>query len=146
MCASADSSRIRSIPLFARPRFAFIIGWASFCKYGCEPPGLWIRRSLQSCWRIFTEEGYGIMPARDLNGTFPGFSIQKDSSSEVSHGENPWKSIRCGSPDPLFHGGTERHCSHRAAPAGVGPRSLLLWPQLGPGEDNGIFGAIHAPL
>ncbi len=59
------------MPLFARPRFAFIIGWASFCKYGYEPSGFWIRGSLQSCWRIFTEEGYGIMPARGRGETAP---------------------------------------------------------------------------
>src|SRR6266571_7222646 len=55
MCASAESSRTRSMTLFARPELGFIIGSASICNKGCKPRRLRIRESLQSAgglsWR-----------------------------------------------------------------------------------------------
>src|SRR6266446_2578726 len=47
MCASAESSRTRSMLMFARPTLGFIIGWASFCNKGFIPWGLRIRGILQ---------------------------------------------------------------------------------------------------
>src|ERR1700730_13816200 len=72
MCASAESSRLHSMPWFARPSLSFIIGWASFYKYGCEPPGFWIRGSLEFAgglsWRRNTGGLPTLAPARALLG------------------------------------------------------------------------------
>src|SRR6266850_1079365 len=63
MCASAESSRIRSMPLFARPALAFIIGWVSFCKYGCKPAGFRIGGSLQSAGGLSWRRNTGRCPS-----------------------------------------------------------------------------------
>src|SRR6266850_7763833 len=116
MCASAESSRIRSMPLFARPRFAFIIGWASFCKYGCEPPGLWIRGSLQSCWRTFTEEGYGIMPARGRWDTVAVDGFRRAVRANAALAATHSGSVSCGGTWGEDHGA--RQCNSRFGFAG----------------------------
>jgi len=85
------------------------------------------------------------MPAWGLNGTVPGFSIQR-----TAHPRCPMAKI----PGNRFVAVALILCFMAARNAialieplqGVGPRSLLLRPQLGPGEDHGIFGAVHAPL
>src|SRR6267143_567050 len=61
MCASAESSSIRSMPLFARSELVFIIAWPSFCNKGSKPWGLWIGVILQFAaglsWRGVSRHG-----------------------------------------------------------------------------------------
>src|SRR3989442_15719834 len=61
MCASAESSRIRSMPLFARPELAFIIGSLSFCKKRVRAYEIPHKGKPPICWRMITEKEYGFM-------------------------------------------------------------------------------------
>src|SRR6266567_1071404 len=61
MCASAESSRIRSMPVFARPELAFIIGSLSFCKKRVRASEIPHKAKPPICWRMITEEEYGFM-------------------------------------------------------------------------------------